>query len=87
MPGKGQDIQKDYVEPAVNGTESILVAASQLPQVKKVVIMSSVLSIIPMGAIQKPGVFISGKAASHILPLNKLKKTCVNTPKRAPSPT
>jgi nucleoside-diphosphate-sugar epimerase len=60
MPGKGDDIVKDYVEPAVQGTESILLAANDAPQVKKVVIMASVLSIIPMGAIRKPGLHISG---------------------------
>jgi nucleoside-diphosphate-sugar epimerase len=76
MPGKGQDIQKDYVEPAVNGTESILLAASRYPRVKKVVIMSSLLSIIPMGAIQKPGIFISGKVTNCNLasPLSKSSK-------------
>jgi nucleoside-diphosphate-sugar epimerase len=63
MPGKGDDLVKDYVEPAVQGTESILFAANEAPQVKKVVIMASVLSIIPMGAIRKPGIYISGKLA------------------------
>ena len=63
MPGKGQALQRDYIDPAVQGTESILLAASQIPRVKKVVIMSSLLSIIPMGAIRKPGLLVSGKAA------------------------
>jgi nucleoside-diphosphate-sugar epimerase len=36
MPGKGQDVRKDYVDPAVLGTESILKSASRKPDIKRV---------------------------------------------------
>ncbi|KAE8354580.1 hypothetical protein BDV28DRAFT_146949 [Aspergillus coremiiformis] len=47
MPGKGTDFQNDYIDPAVNGTESILYAALEFPQIKKVVIESSILALVP----------------------------------------
>ncbi|CAG7988269.1 unnamed protein product [Penicillium salamii] len=47
MPGKGSDFQADYVSPAVEGTEAILYAALNFPQIKKVIVMSSVLALLP----------------------------------------
>ncbi|PQE07497.1 hypothetical protein CJF30_00007249 [Rutstroemia sp. NJR-2017a BBW] len=47
MPGKGSDFQADYVRPAVEGTEAILHAALNFPQIKKIIVMSSVLALLP----------------------------------------
>ncbi|KAJ5166299.1 dihydroflavonal-4-reductase [Penicillium canariense] len=51
MPGKGTDIKRDYVDPAVQATTSILQAALTFKQVKKVVIVSSILALAPLNAI------------------------------------
>ncbi|KAF2421473.1 NAD(P)-binding protein [Tothia fuscella] len=47
MPGTGQDLKLDYVEPAVGGTKAILEAAKDTSTVKRVTIMSSVASLTP----------------------------------------
>ncbi|KAL7801980.1 hypothetical protein V8C43DRAFT_146003 [Trichoderma afarasin] len=47
MPGKGADLHKDYLDPAVRGTLSVLESARKIPSIKKVVIMASILSIGP----------------------------------------
>ncbi|KAK5994180.1 Putative uncharacterized oxidoreductase [Cladobotryum mycophilum] len=57
MPGKGSDLQKDYLNPAIHGTVSILEAAGSAPSVKKVVIMSSILSLLPLGSLGKASYF------------------------------
>ncbi|PWY82144.1 NAD(P)-binding protein [Aspergillus heteromorphus CBS 117.55] len=51
MPGSGSDVKKDYIEPAVNATESILYAALDFPQIQKVVIVSSILALTPVTAL------------------------------------
>ncbi|KAB8233364.1 uncharacterized protein BDW43DRAFT_311088 [Aspergillus alliaceus] len=51
MPGKGSDVQRDYIDPAVKGTEAILYAALEFPQIKKVVVVSSVLALAPFTAL------------------------------------
>ncbi|KAH6612576.1 NAD dependent epimerase/dehydratase [Boeremia exigua] len=51
MPGKGTDFEKDYVEPAVQGTISLLDAAKKFDTIKRVVIVSSVLALIPLDAL------------------------------------
>ncbi|KUJ17794.1 NAD(P)-binding protein [Mollisia scopiformis] len=51
MPMKGEDLQRDYVDPAVKGTDAILKAALETPSVKRVTIMASILSIMPMGGM------------------------------------
>jgi len=58
MPGKGQDFKTEYLTPAVNGMEAILNAAAEAPSVKRVVIMSSLLALIPLGGLQIPGLEI-----------------------------
>ncbi|KFA70144.1 hypothetical protein S40285_06610 [Stachybotrys chlorohalonatus IBT 40285] len=47
MVGKGVDFKKDYVEPAVHGTLSILNAAKSTSSVRKVSIVSSILALLP----------------------------------------
>jgi nucleoside-diphosphate-sugar epimerase len=51
----GTDFDKDYIKPAVNGTISILEAAKLAPSVKKVLIMSSILSLMKMGFLDGTG--------------------------------
>ncbi|KAJ5725285.1 dihydroflavonal-4-reductase [Penicillium malachiteum] len=51
MPGRGNDIHRDYVDPAVNATLAILNAAQAFKQIKKVVIVSSVLALAPANAV------------------------------------
>jgi nucleoside-diphosphate-sugar epimerase len=60
MPGKGSDVRLDYVDPAVQGTESMLHAAKSAPSVERVVVMASMLSLIPMGALRSPGLVVKG---------------------------
>jgi nucleoside-diphosphate-sugar epimerase len=61
MPGKGTDFQKDYVQPAVRGTESILKTANATPSIKRVIVISSILSLMPMGGLTMKDVVIKGK--------------------------
>lgn len=51
MPGTGSDFQADYVAPAVDGTLALLNAATQVPTIKRVVIVSSLLALIPLDAL------------------------------------
>ncbi|KAK0639504.1 hypothetical protein B0T16DRAFT_518387 [Cercophora newfieldiana] len=60
MPGKGEDFKTEYLKPAVDGTEAILNAAANAPSVKRVVVMSSLLALIPLGGLQIPGLEIKG---------------------------
>jgi nucleoside-diphosphate-sugar epimerase len=48
-PGEGVDL-KDYIKPAVGGTEAILFAALKFPKIKTVVVTSSVLGIMAIDA-------------------------------------
>ncbi|CAD0016218.1 unnamed protein product [Aureobasidium pullulans] len=58
MPGKGADFRSEYAEPAVRGTETMLSSADRANSVEKVVIMSSVLALMPLGALgAKEGIF------------------------------
>lgn len=61
MPGKGVDLHKDYIDPATQGTVSILESANKAPSVKKVVIMSSILAIAPPDLFYNPDQFVGGE--------------------------
>ncbi|KAK3682218.1 hypothetical protein B0T22DRAFT_521308 [Podospora appendiculata] len=58
MPGKGTDFKTEYLGPAVKGTEAILDAAAAAPNVKRVVIVSSLLALMPLNGLQVPGLVI-----------------------------
>ncbi|KAE8369001.1 hypothetical protein BDV27DRAFT_166591 [Aspergillus caelatus] len=58
MPGRGSDLQADYIDPAVKGTESVLFSALAFPQIKKVIIVSSVLGLTPLTALREKEVFV-----------------------------
>lgn len=60
MPGKGDDFQADYVDPAVKGTNAILNAAKQSPSVKRVVITSSLLALVPLGQLNATDLRVTG---------------------------
>lgn len=62
MPGRGSDAKKDYIEPAIKGTTSVLEAAAQIPSIKKVVITSSVLALVPLGGLRQGGHRITGNS-------------------------
>ena len=51
MPGTGDDFQNDYVKPAVDGTIALLTAAKSVDTIKRVVIVSSLLALIPLDAL------------------------------------
>lgn len=53
LPGKGQDVHKDYVEPAVKGTLAILEEAKKHDQIKFVIVTSSILALLPPGAMMQ----------------------------------
>jgi nucleoside-diphosphate-sugar epimerase len=49
MPFTGDDFKTTYLAPAVQGTTGLLDAAEKVETVKRVVIVSSVVALIPMG--------------------------------------
>ncbi|CAN9423791.1 unnamed protein product [Alternaria alternata] len=51
MPGKGEDFKKEYLQPAVQGTTSILHAAKKFSTIKRVVIVSSILALVQLDAL------------------------------------
>jgi nucleoside-diphosphate-sugar epimerase len=55
MPGKGNDFKTDYVDPAVQGTLILLEAANSVPSIKRILVTSSILALIPYGSMA-PGV-------------------------------
>ncbi|KAK4638888.1 hypothetical protein QC761_703630 [Podospora bellae-mahoneyi] len=55
VPGKGDDFKTEYLQPAVAGTEAILNAAAKTPAVKRVIIMSSILALMPLDSMNTPG--------------------------------
>lgn len=72
MPGSGTDVRKEYVEPAIAATLSLLKAAQEFPQIKKVVVMSSGLSLMPMDAL------FSDEAAVKGVSYGELWYLCLN---------
>ncbi|KJZ70932.1 hypothetical protein HIM_09683 [Hirsutella minnesotensis 3608] len=56
MPGKGEDVRTDYVDPAVSATVAILEAALQHTSIKTVIVESSILALLPVGGSSMPPV-------------------------------
>ncbi|USP74817.1 hypothetical protein yc1106_02091 [Curvularia clavata] len=55
MPGRsGTDFRKDFAEPAVNATLAVLETALNFTQIKKVIVMSSVVALLPISALARP---------------------------------
>jgi nucleoside-diphosphate-sugar epimerase len=65
LPGGGgdSDLQKDFVGPAVGATEAMLKAADGNEAIKTLVIMSSIVSHVPLGADME-GYYFVGKQVS-----------------------
>ncbi|KAL6693902.1 hypothetical protein J3F84DRAFT_396173 [Trichoderma pleuroticola] len=53
MVDKGIELERDFVDPAVNGTLSILESAKEEPSIRKVAIVSSFLSLMPMDGVMR----------------------------------
>jgi nucleoside-diphosphate-sugar epimerase len=64
LPGKGEDVHKDYVDPAVSGTLAILKEAACITRVKFVIVMSSILALITVGGMNNPPVIPKGLSQS-----------------------
>jgi nucleoside-diphosphate-sugar epimerase len=62
MPGKGDDFKEDYLKPAVEGTLSILKAAKASNSIKRVVITSSFLAVVPLGSMFATDLKLRGKS-------------------------
>jgi len=60
-PGAGSDVRADYVEPAIQGTLTILRAALAFPLIKKIMVMSSVLALLPSTWPSSNPVVVRGK--------------------------
>ncbi|KAL7785293.1 hypothetical protein V8C37DRAFT_420022 [Trichoderma ceciliae] len=65
MPGKGTDLHKDYIDPALQGTLSILEGAKKVPSVKRVVIMSSILGIGPVDLFFNTDTFVAANTGER----------------------
>ena len=61
MPGKGSDFHADYLEPAVQGTIALLDAAKKSDTIERTVIVSSLLELIPLGALATVKFIAKGK--------------------------
>ncbi|PYH91751.1 dihydroflavonal-4-reductase [Aspergillus ellipticus CBS 707.79] len=66
MPGSGADVQRDYIDPAVQTTESVLYAAKEFPQIKKVIVMSSVLALAPVDTLGSAVVSVTDNTGEPI---------------------
>lgn len=60
MVDKGSDLENDFVNPAVNGTLSILESAKKEGGIQKVVIVSSFVSLMPLDAVMQKSFHIKG---------------------------
>lgn len=67
MPGKGSDFKSDYLEPAVQGTIALLDAAKKIESIKRVVIVSSLLALIPVEALSTGKFSAKGNIPSQYL--------------------
>ncbi|KAJ0163984.1 putative uncharacterized oxidoreductase [Colletotrichum tanaceti] len=72
LPWKGSDFKTDYLGPAVEGTIALLDAAKATPTIKRVVVMSSVLSLIPLKAPESGQFTAKGKKKDSLSPCYSL---------------
>ncbi|KAK3322703.1 hypothetical protein B0H66DRAFT_212905 [Apodospora peruviana] len=66
LPGRGTDFKAEYLGPAVKATEAVLVAAATAKAVKRVVVMSSLLALMPLDGLRIPGLVINEGANASI---------------------
>jgi len=67
MPGTGDDFKTTYVAPAVQGTTTLLDAAEKIATIKRVVIVSSVVSLVPMYNYMEGTFHAKGKSLPFFL--------------------
>lgn len=60
MVDKGIELERDFVDPAVKGTLSILESAKKEDGIRKVVIVSSFVSLMPMDGVMRNPFHIKG---------------------------
>lgn len=60
MVDKGTELERDFVDPAVKGSLSILESASKVDSIRKVAIVSSFLSLMPMDGVMQNSFHIKG---------------------------
>lgn len=65
MPGKGSDFESDYLKPAVQGTTALLDAAKAVDTIKRVIIVSSLLALIPLDALGTGKFTAKGKLSTR----------------------
>ncbi|PVH90794.1 NAD(P)-binding protein [Periconia macrospinosa] len=65
MPGKGNDFKKEYLNPAVQGTTAVLDAAKKVSTIKRVVIVSSMLALVPLDALVTGKMNAKGTSLFH----------------------
>ncbi|OBS26006.1 hypothetical protein FPOA_06537 [Fusarium poae] len=66
MLGQGSDFKKDYIDPAVEGTISVLNAAKSEPSIHRVLVMSSILALMPLGGLQDPSISIRENSGTKL---------------------
>lgn len=66
MVDKGADLENDFVNPAVNGTLSILESAKKEASIQKVAIVSSFVSLMPLDAVMQKTFHIKGMFSQTI---------------------
>jgi nucleoside-diphosphate-sugar epimerase len=66
MVDKGSDLEKDFVNPAVNGTLSILESAKKEASIQKVAIVSSFVALMPLDAVMQKSFHIKGMLSQTI---------------------
>ncbi|KAF6217755.1 hypothetical protein HO133_006582 [Letharia lupina] len=54
LPGSTEDFERDIITPAIKGTTNILKAAAKEPSVRRIVITSSVVAVIPWAEVMNP---------------------------------
>jgi nucleoside-diphosphate-sugar epimerase len=65
MLGKGENFETDYIKPAVEGTISLLEVAKKVDTIKRVVVVSSFLALVPLDALVTGKFVAKGK---HYIP-------------------
>jgi nucleoside-diphosphate-sugar epimerase len=65
MPGKGNDFKKEYLHPAVQGTIAVLEAAKNFSTIKRIVIVSSILALVPLDALVTGKMKAKGTSLCH----------------------
>ncbi|KAK2037666.1 hypothetical protein LZ31DRAFT_560237 [Colletotrichum somersetense] len=70
MPGTGDDFETDYLAPAEQGTITLLDAAKSVPTIKRVVIVSSILALVPLD-VWATGNFDVKEGSSASIPIDR----------------